>query len=341
MPQDVRFDIPFTTPISEHLDEARQQHLRWVWERGLVRSQAGFEEYQSWDLPQAAVRTYPYASAKDMVHLMNWFSLAFLFDDQFDAGIPDRADRIAEVARELIVTPLRPPGSAPRVECPITAAWAEVWEHLAEGMSHTWQARFAASWGRFLVAHCEEIDLAARGATVGLDEYPAFRRRTVGIHHSIDAGERSRRFEVPAQAQAHPVMIRLRDVAADTIGFMNDIHSFEREKRRGDGHNLIVVLHRARGCSWDEALDEAVRMTTASLDEYLELEARVPAMCDELGLDEDERERVWMGVEAARDWINGNYEWALTTGRYAAAKDTPAAAAEQRGRGSLDDLLTH
>ncbi|WP_155054171.1 7-epi-alpha-eudesmol synthase [Streptomyces blattellae] len=341
MPQDVRFDLPFETPVSEHLEYARARHLRWIWDMGLVRSQAGFEEYKSWDLPQAAARTYPYASAADMVVLMNWFSLAFLFDDQFDANQPDRADRITEVARELIAAPLRPASIRPRVACPITLAWSEVWKHLSDGMSLTWRTRFAASWGRFLVAHCEEVDLAARGleTTLDLDEYALFRRRTVGIHHSIDAGERSRGFEVPAQAMAHPLMERMRDLASDTIGFMNDIHSFERERRRGDGHNLIAVLHRERNCSWEEAAQEAYRMTTACLDGYLELQERVPQMCDELRLDDDERSRVRMGVEAIQHWINGNYEWALTTGRYAAAKEGPAAAAELAGRGSVDDLL--
>ncbi|MGW8063833.1 7-epi-alpha-eudesmol synthase [Streptomyces ziwulingensis] len=341
MSQDVRFDLPFDTPVSPHLAPARERHLHWVREWGLVRSRTGFEEYRSWDLAQAAARTYPHASADDMVVLMNWFSLAFLFDDQFDAGRPDRAERIAEVARELIVTPLRPAGTPPRVVCPVTLAWTEVWAHLSDGMSLTWRSRFAASWGRFLVAHCEEVDLAAggRAGTLGVDEYAVFRRRTVGIHHSIDAGERSRGFEVPAAAMAHPLMERLRDLAADTIGFMNDIHSFERERRRGDGHNLIAVLHRERGCSWQEAADTAYRMTTGRLDEYVALERRVPLMCDELDLDAEERARVTMGVEAIQHWINGNYEWALTTGRYAAVKEGPVATAELAGRGSVDDLL--
>ncbi|MFE4673506.1 7-epi-alpha-eudesmol synthase [Streptomyces sp. NPDC057717] len=341
MPQDVRFELPFKTPVSEHLEFARERHLRWVWDMGLVRSQAGFEEYQSWDLPQAAARTYPYASPDDMVVLMNWFSLAFLFDDQFDAGRPDRADRIAEVARELIATPLRPTGTAPRVVCPITVAWAEVWSRLSDGMSLTWRTRFAASWGRFLVAHTEEVDLAARGLAgkLGLEEYAEFRRRTVGIHHSIDAGERSRGFEVPPQVQAHPLMVRMRDLAADTIGFMNDIHSFERERRRGDGHNLIAVLHRERDYSWEEAAAEAYRMTSDCLDAYLELEGRVPQMCDELALTTEQREHVQMGVEAIQHWINGNYEWALISGRYTASKEGPAALAELSGKGSLDDLL--
>lgn len=341
MPQHVRFDIPFSTPISPYLAYARERHLRWVWERGLVRSQEGFEEYRSWGLSEAAARTYPHASPADLSTLMNWFSLAFLFDDQFDAARPDRIDRIADVARELIATPLRPAGTPPRVVCPITLAWTEVWEDLSRGMSLTWQTRFAASWGRFLVAHCEEVDLAGQGraGTLGLKEYTALRRRTVGIHHSIDAGERSRGFEVPAAAMAHPLMERMRDLAADTIGFMNDIHSFERERRRGDGHNLIAVLHRESNCSWQEALGEAHRMTTRCLEEYLGLEARIPQMCDELGLDAGERARVGTGVEAVQHWINGNYEWALTSGRYA-DKEGAVATAELAGRGSVDDLLT-
>lgn len=139
--------------------------------------------------------------------------------------------------------------------------------------------------------------------------------------------------------QAHELMVRMRDLAADTIGFMNDIHSFEREKRRGDGHNLIAVLHRERGGTWEQAADEAYRMTTRCLEEYLALEARVPAMCQELGLGAEQRDQVRMGVEAIQHWISGNYEWALTSGRYAAAKEGPAATAELAYRGSLDDLL--
>ncbi|MFG2810143.1 terpene synthase family protein [Streptomyces massasporeus] len=118
------------------------------------------------------------------------------------------------------------------------------------------------------------------------------------------------------------------------------IHSFEREKRRGDGHNLIAVLRRERGCSWQEATAEAHRMTIGCLDEYLGLQERVPEMCDELGLGEAERDRVRMRVEAIQHWINGTYEWALTTGRHAAAKEGAVATAEPAGRGSVDDLLS-
>jgi hypothetical protein len=54
MPQDVTFDLPFDTPVSEHPEFARAQHLCWIRDMGLVHTKAGFEEHTSWDVPQAA-----------------------------------------------------------------------------------------------------------------------------------------------------------------------------------------------------------------------------------------------------------------------------------------------
>ncbi|MGP4001467.1 terpene synthase family protein [Streptomyces sp. 8N706] len=339
MPQELTFAIPFQSPISPHTERARELHLRWVRDRGLVRSESGMREYLSWDLPQAAARTYPYASPEDLVMLMNWFSLAFLFDDQFDANSSDRADRVAEVARELITIPFRPGGTPPDVECPITLAWSEVWSQLSDGMTESWCNRFAGSWGRFLAAHTSEVRISASGTVLDFDEYLALRRRTVGIHHSIDAAERSRRFEVPVVVQAHELMRDMRVAAADTIACMNDIHSLEREERRGDPHNLVTVIRKHLGTSRGEAIDAAVKLTNQYLERYLELESRVPQMCENLGLDASERCAVERGVEGIRHWIRGNYDWALETGRYAAEKSGPAAEAESRGQGGVDDLL--
>lgn len=336
MPQNVQFTIPFEASVSPYLEQARIRHLVWVRDRELVHSDAGMHEYVSWDLPQAVARTYPYANADDQFMFMNWFSLAFLFDDQFDAAIPQRPDRVAEVAREMITVPFRPAGSAPDLVCPITLAWAEVWAWMSDGTSGTWQDRFAANWARFLAAHTAEVRLGAAGAVLDLDTYRALRRNTVGIPHSLDAIERSRRFEVPAQIQAHPLMRRLREAATDTIAYMNDIHSLEREERRGDPHNLVVVLRGRLDCSREAAIREAVRMTYEQLDTFMTLQAYMPRICKELALCDTESDAVEMSVEGMRNWIRGNYDWALSSGRYAA----PVPGPDGRVHGYVDDLLS-
>ncbi|WP_089103422.1 hypothetical protein [Streptomyces hyaluromycini] len=53
MPQDVTFDLPFETPVSEHPEFARARHLRWIRDMGPVHGKAGFEEHLT-GLPGAA-----------------------------------------------------------------------------------------------------------------------------------------------------------------------------------------------------------------------------------------------------------------------------------------------
>ncbi|WP_436774432.1 terpene synthase family protein [Yinghuangia sp. YIM S09857] len=321
MPQSVHFTIPFASRVSPDLDRARPRNLDWTWEHGLVRGEAGLREYASWDLAQAAARTYPHATGDDLDMLINWFGFAFLFDDQFDAS-GDRPSQVSAVAREMIAIPFRPVGTPPDVVCPVTLAWVEIWPQMCAGMSETWQNRFASNWARFMAAAVCEIHLAAHGEVMDLDGYLALRQHTVGLQHSLDAVERIGGFEVPPQAQAHPVMRRLRHATTDCIAYMNDIHSLDREEARGDRHNLVTVLKRHLGCSRSAALDEAIRMTYALLDEVIELHARIPDMCDELQLTDEERKSVELGVAGTGDWIRGNYEWGLASGRYTVAPTT-------------------
>jgi germacradienol/geosmin synthase len=326
MPQDVYFAIPFRARLSEYLEPARNEHVEWVRSRGLTRSEEGLDEYLAWDLSQMVARNYPDADYDDTVLLMNWFAVSFLLDDQFadlDEGPAGggrlRAARVAEVCREMIAVPYRPAGAPTEVDCPITAAWAEVWAGLGAGMSETWADRFGSSWGRFMAAHAYEVRRAAehRGPEMGLDEYRALRRQTVGMFHALDVAERSVHCELPPQVAAHEVMRGMRRCATDTIAYMNDIHSLEREEHRGDAHNLVVVLRREHRLAREDALAEAIRMARAELDEYLRLEERLPKVCAELGLDGDERGAVEVGVEGIRSWIRGNHDWARSTGRYA------------------------
>lgn len=337
MPQHVHFSIPFSPLINPGVEQARAANLDWTRARRLVRSEEGLREFASWDLPQAVGRTYPYADAGDLTMLTNWFTFAFLFDDQFDGAPADRCDQVAAVAHEMANVPYRAPGSLPDLVCPITLAWAGLWPQIREGMSETWQARFAGDWARYMEAHAREVRIAAEGVTLTVAEYIALRRRTVGVLPCLDLTERSRNREVPAHVMAHPVMRELRDAAAETIAFMNDVHSLEREERHHDPHNLVLVLERELGCSRARALTEAIRITCERLDDVVRLQDRVPGLCDAYGLGPAERDAVEIAVEGVRNWIRGNYDWALNSGRYADPRpedaDRPAAV------GFVDDLL--
>lgn len=174
----------------------------WITHSELIRSPAGLAEYTSWDLPQAAARTYPATATLDeLVMLMKWFALAFLFDDQVDTNKLDRVTRVGRISRELSAVTHRPAGSPPdpAERCPITTAFAAVWTDLSTGMRRSWIDRFRSSWGEFLAAHADEVRIEAIGEDLRLnvEQYLELRRRSVGIYHSLDAAERACHVEVP------------------------------------------------------------------------------------------------------------------------------------------------
>jgi hypothetical protein len=319
LPQDVNFEIPFPSLVNPHLASARAAHISWIRARGLARSEARMEEYLSWDLPQMAAWAYPYAGQADLKMLMDFFGFSFLIDDEFDMPQGDRRAHLAAVAQEMITIPFRPEGPSPDIVCPITLAWVEVWADLRRGMSETWQNRFASNWARFLTACMEEARLAARAAVMDLNSYVELRRRSIGMYHSLDLAERSRLFEVPPHALAHRRMRDLRAAVAETIGFMNDVHSLERDERRGNPYNLVTVTQRELCCSRADAIDRAMQMTRERLNTTLEHQAGIPHMCAGLELSDDERTAVEQGVEGIRNWIRCNYDWGRRSGRYAAS----------------------
>ncbi|MEU2624060.1 hypothetical protein ABZ642_39130 [Streptomyces sp. NPDC007157] len=52
MPQDVTFDLPFETSVSDHPEFARTQRPCRIRDMDPVTGKVGFEKYTSWDLPQ-------------------------------------------------------------------------------------------------------------------------------------------------------------------------------------------------------------------------------------------------------------------------------------------------
>ncbi len=336
MPQGAIFEIPFPSMINPHLAPARAANLSWVRARGLARSEARMEEYLSWDLPQLTARTYPYADRADLEMLMNFFSIFFLIDDEFDEPQGDRRAQLAAVTQEMITIPFRPAGAPPDIVCPITLAWVEVWTDMRRGMSETWQNLFASNSARFLTASLEEERLAASSAVLDLNSYVELRRHSVGVYHGFDLAERSRGFEVPPHAHSHQRMRDLRAAATDTIGFMNDVHSLERDERKGKSYNLVAVLRRELRCSRADAIERAVRMARERLKAALELQAKSPHISAELRLSSNECVAVERGVEGIRNWIRGYHDWACQSRRYAASGPIESSLAPVRHE---DDLL--
>jgi hypothetical protein len=319
VPQTVEFDIPFPARISPYLSWVRPRTAAWVREHNLVRSDDAERQFLSWDLSYAVARIYPNtATPEDLLKIANFFALGFLFDDQADYRAPGSVDRYMRVTLEMIAIPLRPPDAPLELVCPATRSLRELWARMTEEMGPRWCDRFAVDYGHFHAANAYEARMSARGEIPGLAAYTSLRRATVGIFYSLDQTEWAGCYELPPMVVAHPLFTELGQATNDTVAWMNDIHSYERETARLDPHNLLTVLAH-RGMSITQAVDEATGMVRAAMRRFVELRDKVPALLDELRLDHTERRAVAESVAGMENWISGNHDWARTTGRYQTA----------------------
>lgn len=316
MPRTLRFAIPFPGSISPHREAAREANAEWISRHGLVQSAEGRDEYLSWDLADAAARIYHQAEPGPLTDTLNFFSVGFLFDDQFDPAIPNRLHIVGQAAAEMAMIPFRPQGARPEFVCPLTEAWAALWPQIAAVTPLNWQYRFAVHFAQWLTAHVWEIRLTARQANVGLPGYIRLRRRSVGLDHSFDIAEWAYGFETPVVVAQHPLLRQLREAATDAIAFMNDVHSYEREMGRGETHNLVTVLRWDRDLGPEEAIAQAADMARDALALFVRLERQVPRICTELRLTEADCRATRRFLDTMRDWIRGNHDWAVTSGRY-------------------------
>jgi hypothetical protein len=317
MPQATEFEIPFPPRTSPYLSWVRPRTLVWVREHDLIRTADTERQFLSWDLTRAAARIYPNAATRDdLLKIANFFALGFLFDDQADYRTPDSTDRFVRVVHEMIAIPLRPPGAPLALACPATRALRELWEQMTDEMSPQWCDRFALDYGRFHAANAYEARLSASGEVLDLAAYTSLRRATVGLFYSLDQTEWAGRYTLASQVLAHPLFAALREATTDTVAWMNDIHSHERETARQDPHNLLTVLTRRHGMTSAQAVEKAIEMTYAELGRFIKLRDTVPVMLDELRLEHAERRAVHESVAGMENWLRGNHDWARTTSRY-------------------------
>jgi hypothetical protein len=323
MPQATEFEIPFPPRTSPHLSWVHPRALAWVREHDLIRTADTERQFLSWDLALAAARIYPNAATRDdLLKIANFFALGFLFDDQADYRAPEGTDRFVRVTHEMIAVLLRPPGAPLELVCPATRALRELWKLMTDEMSPQWCDRFALDYGRFHAANAYEARLSARGEVPDLAAYTRLRRATVGLYYSLDQTEWAGRYTLAPQVLAHPLFAALREATTDTVSWMNDVHSHERETARHDPHNLLTVLTRRHGMTVAQAVQKATDMTYTALRQFVLLRDQVSAMLDELRLDTAGQHAVHESVAGMENWVRGNHDWARTTGRYQLADAT-------------------
>ena len=317
MPQNVSFHLPFPTGINPEAERARERHLDWVTRLGLIEGDEALRRYRASRLTDLVAYAYPDAAGADLDLVTDAVCLGFPLDDEFDGPLGRHPRRAELLCAELAAIPYREPGASPRLDIPLTRAYADVWRRSAAGMSAAWRARAAADYARFFRAYVQETRNRILGRTLDEDSYVALRRQAVGTAPCFDLIERAGHFEVPSRAYHSREVQALTRCAGDIVFLCNDVHSVEREEAQGDPHNLVLIRQRALGCDRAEALRQVGWEIERRVRTFLRLAAALPGRQAAWGLDARGRAHLARYLAGLGTWMTANQRWGRATARYA------------------------
>lgn len=174
-----------------------------------------------------------------------------------------------------------------------------------------WEVRFAESNKLFLDALITDCAYSY-GEVVrypSLEEYMGIREHIVAVYPCLNMAEIVGDCILPAEVMGHPVVRRINQITTLLMAFCNDFFSAERERRNGEAMNLILVLEHERGCSFEEACEEAADIHTGLVAEFAGLRSALPDFGEFNG-------RLERYVSTIELMIHGNLLWHLTTTRH-------------------------
>lgn len=315
MSQAVNLTMPFASLCHPDLEAARLRNLEWARNAGLVLTEVDQHRYLRWDMAGLIARWIPRASAADLDLGIDSISVAVLLDEHFDGDEAPHPDYVEEVCATVFAI-LEPGGLLSAPSGVIATALADVWARHSRGVSPWWERRSAMHWRWFFEAFIEEARRRKDPVSQSIDSYMELRRKSGFVYPMLDMIEKSGRFETTDRARQVPGARRLILLAIDIVNVMNDVFSIDKEVSRGDVHNFVPLLQDERGLSREEALAEAYDSMNRWSEEFLRVEAGLPAECARQRLSRTETDNLLRLVEGLKEAIGGQPDWYRVTGRY-------------------------
>src|SRR5579884_2169 len=317
-------EVPYLPEVNRLKAEAAAHNIGWLKRHSMLSDPHAEKVYRQWSMDDLAASTLPDADRDGLELATDLFGFFYLFDDQFDGEIGMRPALSWSICCRLVA--ITHGDFTEAGLSPVTESFADLWTRLRRGTSPGWRARAARNWEEYFAAYpneairrkaaAEERESHGRAGVPGRPSYLVLRRAGSGSEPTLDALERINGIDVPPAAYHSPALRLLRQYACDVPTFSNDVHSYAKEAPRGEVNNLVMVVQEQKDCSVGQASAEVLAECQWMIDQCRRLVAGVPALCDRLGLSEEETDAVHRYAKLLTDWIYGYLGWETRTLRY-------------------------
>jgi len=319
------FYMPWSARCNPHVGRARSHVRAWAQDVGILGSPDSVWDSHDFDRADYASFTasvHPDASAGELDLLTDWYVWLFYLDDDFVETCKRTGDlaRAKDLAQRLVaLMPVDPAAErAAEPESVVETALCDLWSRTAPTASRAWRERFVESNRRLFDEFSWEIVLRREDRVANPIEYVEMRRRTGGTPWSADLVEHALGCELAdAIVGSRPIRV-LRDVFADSVGLHNDIVSYDKELLvEDDRNNGVHIVHDFLRCELQQAVEIVNDLITSRLQRFeLAVAVELEPLFAERRLAPAERANVLRYVGGLQDWMAGDREWHMASGRY-------------------------
>jgi germacradienol/geosmin synthase len=153
-------------------------------------------------------------------------------------------------------------------------------------------------------------------------DYVEMRRDTFGSGLTIGLARFAIDDVVPPGLYDNRVLHEMETAAMDYACLVNDLFSYQKEVQfEEETHNMVLVVEQFLGLHRLAARDVVADLMTGRMQQFEHILANdLPALCDELGLDDDVRTALAHYADGLKDWMSGILEWHRRCVRYTEAE---------------------
>jgi 5-epi-alpha-selinene synthase len=306
-------EIPCPIPgaLNSYAGEGDRYAVEWASAHGMLPD-GDLYGIEAARLGHLAGYAHPRAGAEAVRIAVAWLDWLMVYDDAlFDKQVNVTKldnDRITAIHRDLLGILDGEPVADDAG--PLHRGMRDLYRAMRDLAPNWDMTEFRTEFRKYFQSNLWEATNIWRTTPPHLSVYTTMRRHTGCLFAMYQLSSMLNGITLPATTADHVAVRQLEIMANNYTCWLNDVYSFERERRDGQVNNLVAVLAAEHATTYQRAAELAVEMCRIEMDSYLELKQRLPR----LGLDVDESLADYLGV--LESWMRALSDWHRMTARY-------------------------
>ncbi|KAL7934326.1 terpenoid synthase [Trichoderma chlorosporum] len=297
--------------VNPHYQDGKAAADEWF--KNLLQLKGKAEmKFNKTDFGYAAAIWAPSAEKDRYRTAVDWANWVFYFDDQFDEGHLANDPVKAREEINSILSILNDEAPRAQADKPLRYVFQTIWDRIKASTVPEVQERWRESHKNYLegLIYQSKLTKSSPAPTLTVDEYMAYRRRTIGVELAIRLVEYAEDIKLPQTQMDHPSLQLCTEIVVDLVILSNDILSYKKEVELDDAGNNLITILKAQNISDQEAMDTIGKMLDDCYKSWNSALDKLPAWGEEI-----DRE-VAKYLDACRNVGLGNLHWSFRSGRY-------------------------